>query len=69
MIRFPSSFLSIAKAMAYHQTFGLDIISPVGCISSRPGVYLLRFDDIQHSVLVICNFFEIDYIQSAAGFS
>ena len=64
-----SIFLSIAKAMVYHQ--------PLGCISSTtPLLYLItplgvyknnfRNDDIQDSVLMICNFFKIDDIHGFA---
>ena len=43
----------------------VDIISSLGCISSRHSrAYpFLRFDDMQHFVLVICNFYEIDDMQ------
>ena len=34
----------------------VDIISPLGCISSRNSVHFLRLDDIQNFVLMICNF-------------
>ena len=44
----------------------VDIISPLGCISSRISVYSLRLDDIQNFVLMICNFRKIDDIQGIA---
>jgi len=49
-------FLSIAEAMAYHQT--------TVCISSATGCIIFRNDDIQHFVLVIYNFFEVDDIHA-----
>ena len=60
-------FLSIAKAMVYHQPH-LGWISSITasryCISSAVGCILFRNDDIQHSVLMICNSFGIDDIHA-----
>ena len=46
-----------AKRGAYHQPLW-------GCISSRASGILLRLDEIQHSVLMICNSFGIDDIHA-----
>ena len=63
-------FLSIAKAMAYHQ-LALRVVShqsvrtvyhhALACIKK-----CFRNDDIQNFALMICNFFEIDDIQCFA---
>ena len=47
-------FLSIAKAMAYHHALAC-ISSPQAYITNRR-LYRFRNDDIQHFVLMICNF-------------
>ena len=51
---FCSIFLSIAKAMVYHQTFGLDIIA-VG-VYHQPQVVSFRNDDMPLFEWMICNF-------------
>ena len=56
--------------------FGISSLCKAQCISSKAtevafvyhhgvAVYKLRLDDIQHSVLVICNSFRIDDIQGS----
>ena len=54
MIRFPSSFLSIAKAMVYHHAVAC-ISSPKSYIISRR-LYYFRNDDMPLFEWMICNF-------------
>ena len=69
-IRRPNTTNDARYRKRYASRFSVDIISPLGCISSRLGVYSLRLDDIlarKRDILVfgrmIYNFFEIDAIQ------
>ena len=48
-----------AKRGAYHQPFGLYLIT-------RQRAFPLRLDEIQHFVLMICNSYGIDDIQGFA---
>ena len=59
-----TSFFIQAAGLVYHHDAVVDIISPYGAVSHHaPACIPLRFDDMQHFVLVIYNFYEIDDMQ------
>ena len=62
-----TSFFIQAAGLAYHHDAVVYIISPFGAVSHHaPACILLRLDEMQHFVLMICNSFGIDEIQGFA---
>ena len=62
-----TSFFIQAAGLAYHHDAVVYIISPFGAVSHHASAcILLRLDEMQHCVLMICNSFGIDDIQGFA---
>ena len=62
-----TSFFIQAAGLAYHHDAVVYIISPFGAVSHHASAcILLRLDEMQHCVLMICNSCRIDDIQGFA---